>query len=207
MNLIDIIQKYGLEYVGRFYSTYRGVVIDNTGNDPGVLRVTIPSVQTGVTVWARSKAQMGGPGIGAKYLIPDIGSVVNIEFEFGDPMRPLWSYSSFMVDEIPDELKSNSSLGIVTPNGNKIYLHDKDGELHIEIKGSEGKDDLTIEINKDKDQVIINGGTNGSLMNVDAFDKFVEAVLKDLLVAKSGTNVSNWLAKDRPKLEDKRFTH
>lgn len=207
MHLIDIIQKYGIEYLGRFYSTYRGVVIDNSSNDPGVLKISLPEILTGVTVWARSKAEIGGPGVGAKYLIPPLGSIVLVEFEYGNPMKPLWSYSGFMVGEVPDELKDNDSMGVVTPSGNKIYLHDKDGLLNITIKGNEGKSDITIDIDKNKDQVIVNGGKNGGVLNKDSFDNFVQAVLQDLLVAQSGTNVSNWLAKDRPKLEDNRFLH
>ena len=45
-NLVEIIQRYGIEYVGRFYSIYRGVVTNNK-DDTGMNRLSlyIPSIQ------------------------------------------------------------------------------------------------------------------------------------------------------------------
>lgn len=206
-SLIDIIQRFGIEHLGRYYSIYRGVVVNNSSNDPGVLKVTIPSIHTGITVWARSKAQIGGPGIGVKYIIPEVGSIVNVEFERGDPMKPLWSYMGFLVGDIPDELKANDSFGIITPMGNQIYVHDKAGELHLKIKGNEGNKDLTIDILKDKGQIVINGGEKGGVLNIEQFNSLIEALMKDLTIAQSGTNLSEWSAKEWPKIEDKRFLH
>ena len=65
MTLYEIIQQRGIEAIGRFYSTYRGIVI--TSNDPdsqNKVCVHLPSILRGVEVWAYPKHQQGGPGSG-----------------------------------------------------------------------------------------------------------------------------------------------
>ena len=54
----------------------------------------------------------------------------------------------------------------------------------------------------------INGGNNKGLVNIESLRDFIQAVSKDLLVAKSGTNVAQWMATDMAtKLEDPNVTH
>ena len=94
MTLPELIQRYGLEFIGRYYSTYRAVVLDN--QDPenlGDIEVMIPSIHDGVQAWAKPKNSIGG-GVnhGYKYLTPKPGDIVWVEFENGDPLRPVWSY-------------------------------------------------------------------------------------------------------------------
>lgn len=82
MTLYEIIQQRGIEAIGRFYSTYRGIVI--TPNDPdsqNKVCVHLPSILRGVEVWAYPKHQQGGPGSGFKWLSPREGSIVYVEFE------------------------------------------------------------------------------------------------------------------------------
>lgn len=130
-NIIDIIAEYGLEQLGRFYSTYRGIVISNKdGDGTNSIHVTIPSIYDGVTTWALPKNQHGGPSCGFKYLTPQPGQVVYIEFEYGDPLRALWSYHGWAVGEKPDEL-DNDTIGLITPAGNKIVLKEVDGILTV----------------------------------------------------------------------------
>lgn len=134
MTLVELIQERGLEAVGRFYSKYRAIVVDNKDPD-GIqnLMVVIPSIHDGIRTWARPKSQQGGIKYGMKYLTPMVGEVVWVEFEKGNPLKPLWSFHGWAIDEIPEELKENDTLGIVTPQGNKIFLKDDDGKLSISI--------------------------------------------------------------------------
>ena len=71
-------------YVGK----YRGVVVDNA--DPEQQRrllVTVPEVfDVGTTAWAASAV----PGGSADDPLPEVGSEVWIEFEYGDPQYPTW---------------------------------------------------------------------------------------------------------------------
>lgn len=134
-NLGLIIQENGLEYLGRYYSTYRAIVINNNDElNMNRVHVYIPSVQNGIKIWALPKSTtIGGCFHGLKLTTPLVGEVVYIEFEGGDPLRPLWSYHGWATGETPDDLKDNNSIGLVTPEGNKIYIKDVDGELYIQI--------------------------------------------------------------------------
>ena len=133
-NLGLIIQENGLEYLGRYYSTYRAIVINNNDElNMNRVHVYIPSVQNGIKIWALPKSTtIGGCFHGLKLTTPLVGEVVYIEFEGGDPLRPLWSYHGWATGETPDDLKDNNSIGLVTPEGKKIYIKDVDGELYIQ---------------------------------------------------------------------------
>lgn len=131
MTITEIIQTYGIEYLGRFYSTYRAIVMDNVDSD-GInkLYVQIPNIHDGVETWALPKNQDGGPNHGFKGLTPKVGQIIYVEFEYGDPMKALWSYHGWAVGEKPDEL-TNDTLGIVTPGGTKIIINEVNGTLSI----------------------------------------------------------------------------
>ena len=133
-NLGLIIQENGLEYLGRYYSTYRAIVINNNDElNMNRVHVYIPSVQNGIKIWALPKSTtIGGCFHGLKLTTPLVGEVIYIEFEGGDPLRPLWSYHGWATGETPDDLKDNNSIGLVTPEGNKIFIKDIDGELYIQ---------------------------------------------------------------------------
>lgn len=209
MTIGEMIQRYGVEFTGRFYSVYKGVVTNNQDPDfTGQLTITLPSVLEGVEVVARPRGNLGGMKYGAKSFTPRVGEIVWVEFEMGDPMRPVWSPFGWAIGEVPEEFKDNDTIGIITPNGNKVYLKE-DGDLlkvHIKQKVEIEIEDGT-QIYMDKDKVEVNGGTNKQVMNIEYFKTFVEAVQKDLLVVMSGQNVSQWMATDLPKLPDDKFTH
>lgn len=229
MNIVELIQKYGLEYLGRYYSIYRGVVVSN--EDPQEMdriQVYIPSIHNGIRVWARSKASIGTPNSGVKYIPPKPGAIVFVEFEKGAPLNALWSYHSWAAGEIPEELKDTDVGGIVTPYGHKILIEDNKGKLTLQI----GEDDLdkdtlvilTIEktgklnlkvggdtgttIDIEGKTTTINGGENKGLVNSDAIRSLAQALMKDLLVLGSGTNLSTWMGSDMvTKLEDPNVSH
>lgn len=209
MTIGEMIQRYGVEFTGRFYSVYKGVVTNNQDPDfTGQLTITLPSVLEGVEVVARPRGNLGGMKYGAKAFTPRVGEIVWVEFEMGDPMRPVWSPFGWAIGEVPEEFKDNDTIGIITPNGNKVYLKE-DGDLlkvHIKQKVEIEIEDGT-QIYMDKDKVEVNGGLNKQVMNIEYFKTFVEAVQKDLLVVMSGQNVSQWMATDLPKLPDDKFTH
>lgn len=210
-NLVEIIQRYGVEYIGRFYSVYRGVVTNNK-DDTGMNRLSlyIPSIQNGINVIALPKStSFGSINYGIKLITPRIGEVVYVEFENGDPFKPLWSYHGWATGETPDDLKDNNSIGLVTPEGNKIYIKDIDGELYIQTNSKVNISilDSDISITLDKDKVTVNDGSNNGVINIDKFRTFVDAVLKDLMMVTSGSNLSQWMATDYKDIEDKKFIH
>ena len=135
-NTTKIIQDRGVEAIGRFYSRYRGIVVNN--NDPDNLQrleVIIPNLHAGgIKVWARSASHQGGVNYGMKYFTPLPGEVVWVEFEKGNPMKAVWSYHGWAKVEVPEELKSNTVAGLISPNGNKVILNDTDGVLSIQVE-------------------------------------------------------------------------
>lgn len=133
------LRENGLEGIGRFYSTYRGIVINN--EDPlklNRLQIEVPDI-TQTLVWAYPKGQPGPLQSGAKYLTPEINDVVFVEFQSGDPNYPLWSYCGWAKTQVPPELEKKEVIGIVTPNGNKIFLDDETNTTKILLKVSEDK--------------------------------------------------------------------
>lgn len=208
-SLTDLLQKYGLEFTGLHYSSYRGIVIDN--NDPdrlGKVLVNIPSIHGGTKVWAKSKSQIGGNGWGAKFMAPLIGDVVWVEFENGNIFKALWSYHGWAKSELPADLDKTTSLGLITPSGNKVILDDENGKLTIRVgKMDEHEDETTIVI--DNGTTTINGGKLKGLVNIDPLRSLINAIQQDLIVAQSGTQVSKWMADPNglAALEDTKFNH
>lgn len=216
MDLITIIQQLGVEQLGRFYSIYRGVVLDRVDPDrAGKIKVSIPVIQDGLTLWARPRNFQGNVTSCTKSLTPMEGDVVYIEFEKGDPFKPLWSqHPPSDLEGMPEEL-SEDSMGIITHSGNKIILKEKDGVLMVELlgrfeinssKGGSISSGEAIEV-KSKDKVIINEGKNRGVVNITQIESLVRALAKDLVSVSSGQNLSTWMATQLPKLEDKNCTH
>lgn len=148
----ELIQSRGLESLGRFYSKYRGIVVDN--NDPDNLnriKVIVPEVIPSISEWSYPSNQSGNIDSGFKFQTPKIGSIVWIEYQNGDPLYPIWSYYGWAIDEVPEDLKNPNSLGIVTNNGNKIILDDDNGILKIQIvdKNDVNKVLSSLEVNQD----------------------------------------------------------
>jgi len=136
---LENILYYGLESFGRFYSSYRGYVIDN--NDPdnlGKIKVNIPIITKSQPhpVWAYPKNQMSGNGYGIQ-LLPVKGALVWIEFDHGDTKFPIWSHAHYSSGEKPEEFISPEVYGFKTPRGQTIIIDDRDGEEKIIINHGE----------------------------------------------------------------------
>jgi uncharacterized protein involved in type VI secretion and phage assembly len=76
----------------QFYGKYRGTVLDNI--DPlktGRLIVQVAGVAGLLpSTWALPCLPFAGP-LSGWYAVPDIGSTVWVEFERGDPDKPVWT--------------------------------------------------------------------------------------------------------------------
>jgi hypothetical protein len=75
----------------RFYGKYRGKVVNNI--DPksiGRIMVSAPAVMGIGTDWAMPAVPVAGIMAGF-YTVPPIAANVWVEFEAGDPGRPIWS--------------------------------------------------------------------------------------------------------------------
>lgn len=174
-SLLEIIQDNGIEYLGRYYSRYRGLVIDNedpTGLDK--LLVYIPKMDA--QIWARSGGTIGGYQWGYKLHTPSKGDLVWVEFENGNLTSALWTYHTWTLGQKPKDLEDPQVLGLVTPGGHRITLQDQKGLLKINLKeGLEVEidpDNLTVKfgdttLENDGKVIKFNGGDNKGLINIE----------------------------------------
>lgn len=164
MTVVEILKNIiyrGLESLGRYYSSYGGFVVDN--NDPdycGRLKLKVPEIYGDdiMDYWAWPKGFYSGKGYGMQ-IIPQVKDMVWVEFEKGDPRRPIWSHGHPIKDEIPNDLQDVKKYWIITPGGISLVLNDTDNVITLEIKDGAkielAKDKitlvsgLTVEINKD----------------------------------------------------------
>lgn len=186
---------YGMERFGKYYSSYRAFVYKR--DDPegyGRLQLYIPDIY-GVkpyTYWAWQVGTPAGMNYGWHW-IPQEGELVYVEFEGGDPRKPLWKYGHFGSSigknnenhhEISPELRDPDKYWFRTPKGMGIMFDDKTKE--IKVYGGELKYvslGTTIIVGKNKIEVTDTG------INITAGDgKVYVAGDKPVLYAKnSGT--------------------
>ena len=79
---LQYLNQQGLEGIGRFYSKYRGIVLDN--EDPenlGRIKVVVPSVSNESIEWAYPSSIQGSPNSGMKYITPSLGQTVWVELK------------------------------------------------------------------------------------------------------------------------------
>lgn len=86
----------------QFFGKYRGKVENNL--DPmmmGRVQVSVPAVLGGGRLsWAMPCVPYAGPQVGL-FVVPPVGANVWVEFEAGDPDRPIWSGAFWGVGEAP----------------------------------------------------------------------------------------------------------
>lgn len=181
INVKELLMERGIESLGRFYSIYRGMVMDNDDpNHMNSLQVAIPEIQGGIIVWALPFGQHGGLKTGFKYLAPEIGDTVYIMFEYGNPSKPLWTYHGFGLEQVPEELDGPNKMGIITPNGNMVILDETSGELTIFTEGS-----ITIKSNK---VIQFQNGSNEGLIKINELTNKLNQTISELEALRSSFN-------------------
>jgi hypothetical protein len=171
---------YGLEFFGRYYSSYRGFVVDN--EDPeGMNRVKVimPTIHPydKVGEWAYPINNWGGENYGS-HCLPQKGDMVWLSFEHGNPEFPLWQHAGYATGEKPEEFNSSNVYGFKTPKGNLVIIDDAD-EGKILIKYKSGKEyfltqtDLIelesaglIKLGKNGDEFALMGNTTKNKLDV-----------------------------------------
>lgn len=89
----------------RFYGKYRATVVQN--NDPelrGRLICLVPgALGQSPSSWCEACVPLAGPTgtpMGT-YMVPPLGAGVWVEFEQGDPEKPIWSGCRFSTGDVP----------------------------------------------------------------------------------------------------------
>lgn len=162
--ILNTISLYGLEKLGLYLSKYRGFVVSR--DDPkgySRLQLQVPDVygDSTFTYWAWPSSNYSGIGYGSQVL-PQSGDMVWVEFERGNPKKPIWSFGHFGKGDKPENLKNPNNYWFKTPGGHTIELDDS--AKAITITSSLGHiislDDAGISIDTVDNSPILIGGTN-----------------------------------------------
>jgi len=137
-NIIKTIITLGLEKFGIYYSKYRGIV--TSIEDPDNLhriQVQVPQIYGTSTLdyWVWPIGVYSGKDWGVQ-LLPRVGDMVWVEFEFGNPRRPLWSHGyRGKGDFIGPYFTNKEVIGIKTKAGHEIIIDDSNSLLRIVSAG------------------------------------------------------------------------
>jgi hypothetical protein len=144
----------------RYYGKYRGLCQDN--QDPrgmGRIRALVPEVlDDQVSPWAMPCSPYAGDGVG-QFSLPAKDAGVWIEFEAGDPSRPIWSGCWWAQQQVPQNNQGSAAtppLKIVRTDQGLMVSMDDDGQV-IDVSDADGSNLLKIEVQKG--QVLLKGAT------------------------------------------------
>lgn len=100
-----------------------------------------------MTPWIRVSNSMSSQGQGI-YFIPEVGEMVFVDFEFGNPDLPFVTGSMYHGEIKPDKLfsKDNTIKGIITKGGNHIIIDDTEGKEQIRIYNKESKNEILLSL-------------------------------------------------------------
>lgn len=140
----------------KYYGKYRGLVADV--NDPqklGRIKATVPAVlgeeESG---WALPALPYAGPTMG-QFTLPPVGAGVWIEFEAGDPSRPIWTgcfWSSGQLPKDQDGTEATDQMRILQSEQGLLVALNDDSQT-ITVSDSSGTNLLKIEAQAGKIRV------------------------------------------------------
>ena len=122
----------------QFYGKYRGVVSDvDDPNSMGRLRASVPEVLGEVdSPWALPCAPYSGDGMGI-YAVPPVGAGVWIEFEAGDPARPIWAGCWWGTDQLPQNetgAVTRPAIKIIRTESGTMLTMDDDNQVITPVR-------------------------------------------------------------------------
>lgn len=172
---LTAISENGLENIGRYYSFYHGIVKNNIDpNNRHALEVIVSEVQQGVVVWAAPGMDMIGNHFCCKYPTPMIGDEVYVIFRMGNVMSPFWIHKSFIrfEDEIPPQIRDNTTFGLFTQGGNQFWVDDYTGEFHVHVHG-----DMDI---RSDGTIIFNQGSNAGMIKIKELTEKLNQLVQEV---------------------------
>jgi len=160
MSLQPELLRLVQQLAARHYGKYRGIVVDT--DDPksmGRIKARVPEVLGEVeTGWALPVALWAGDTEGF-FAVPPVDAAVWIEFEAGDPSRPLWTGSWWGEGQVPEEATPAQKV-IRTTAGHLVVIDDEAG---ITITDKDGAtivlDENGIEISMEGTKLAITGSS------------------------------------------------
>jgi len=115
----------------RYFGKYRGLVRDvDDPENMGRIVAQVPEVyEDEDSPWALPSVPFAGRNHGL-VVLPEVDDGVWIEFEAGDPSRPIWTGCWWASGEIPDPGGTQTRV-LVTSGGHKIVLDDDQTRLQL----------------------------------------------------------------------------
>ncbi len=126
------VEQLARQSAARYFGKYRGVVTDNDDKQ-GLCRIMarVPAVMGDAEVgWALPSLPFAGDGHG-QVMLPEVDSMVWIEFEAGNLDFPIWSGGFFRSGQRPDPNTTGARV-VVSKSGHKVELNDDTGKLIVE---------------------------------------------------------------------------
>src|SRR5262245_2278263 len=125
-----VVKREGAERQ-RFFGKYRGIVEDVADEENlGRIIARVPAVYGEANSrWALPAVAFAGPAHGL-VVLPKQGDGVWIEFEAGDPSKPIWTGCWWARGEIPSPGGPEERV-LVTPEGLKVVLDDAQKKLQL----------------------------------------------------------------------------
>lgn len=178
---------------GRWFGVHTAVVVDIRDPDnQGRVKVKFPwAADTGsdpCEAWARLATLMAGPDRGT-WFVPDPDDEVLVAFEGGDPRRPhvlgmLWNGKDAPPVSMDGDGR-NEKKSIVSRNGVKVTLDDKDGRESLVLE-TPGGQKMTLKDGPGSIEIV---DSNGNSMKMEASGITIETSGK-LSISASQVGVS-----------------
>jgi uncharacterized protein involved in type VI secretion and phage assembly len=152
----------------RFYGKYRGTVDDNADSrNRGRIKVSAPTVMGDRdSNWALPCVPYAGEGVGF-FAIPPNGANVWVEFEGGDPSRPIWTGCFWEEGQTPvgssytvDKKILKTAAGVIT-----VDEGSESAGITIVTRDSNGNDKMKIVVNNEGIEIDNGQGASIKLTN------------------------------------------
>lgn len=135
VTLEETVERVTQRVTSSYFGKYRGIVTDN--NDPDKLcriMALVPSVMGEIAVgWALPSFPFAGHHHGL-VMLPEVGSMVWVEFEAGNLDFPIWSGGFFLPGQRPTP-DGNGARVIVSKNKHQVVLDDDADEVIVTHNG------------------------------------------------------------------------
>lgn len=164
----DLVPELAQRLAERRYGKYRGFVADNADPEKrGRLRLHVPTLLGDrQTDWALPCFPTGGKKGHGWFSVPEVDAQVWVEFEEGDPARPIWVGCFYQTtDDVPPQAQTDPPTTHLfqTPGGQAVRFQDKDGDEQTVVAHPSGA-----EIIIDNHGSIIATDAQGSQLRMDA---------------------------------------
>lgn len=167
----------------RLFGKYRGLVTDVDDPDAmGRVKAKVPeALHDGETAWAMPCVPFAGQDHGL-VLLPEVNDGVWIEFEAGDPSRPIWTGCWWSRDEgLPAPAGTTIRVLATTP-GHKVVIDEDADEITVTHPGG-------AEVKVTSSEISLSIG--GSEITMTGSDLTLKAGSGQVKLSSSGVSVNN----------------